>query len=936
MLVLQHNLLSMFAQRELNIVTGQKAKNAEKLSSGYKINRSADDAAGLSISEKMRQLIRGLGQSADNIQDGVSLIQTGEGALNEVHDMLHRIRELAVKASNVTNSVSDMNDINKEIQDIKKEMNRVYNTTEFNTKYLFKAPYVPDIEGVPNDFELFNGPDGKTPAGVLINNKRYTFGELGVPAHSSTDWVKEIKDPDHPDELIRLKLKAGDPPEKIHRVYVMTADDDGILINNLRAGLWGSTISQNGNNFSFSYRGMDLSIDADSGDLNDIINRLRTDNITENSWDAIPIESSGNRAVSSTRDTMTYNVTNGNKNSIESWAFRIEADDTGVGLVQTAGDDGITHTKTKWEDFSNVNGGASLPISDWGTEDEGNNPVTLDSSALYRYTDGGSAAYLTNGMSFDFNFLKNEASKAQTINGLTQNLSGSAVSSPIRTVTGDNVTVTGYSGLSNYHLQRDVLNRDFGDSGSSAAMKVSVERTMVKDSTVTDHEWRMILTEAYAKELTTFTDKRITTYTGIDSEKFYELDGTTEMTDTSEVSAYDNAVLAQKTENNINSGSSFQYVANTGLSAGWTSSVTSGVSSTPDTEVVRRDVFNSSGIKIGVVDITFNKTIDVERTTNKSYERNGSDLKNYKKNGANYEASSYNTYYVMDGSASDKDVDDNTYRAADGSDGSAQRYLQTGETWKAIKTYDLDHYTYSGKNSGGTTVMSSSGGQFLKTDGSATSITIHDNLGHTHTYNTENTGSILNTTISGNGASISLRYGTGSGNKTSEITITPNGPATRTFTKGTVSGGSSSNTELMVKVNPPEKHIPIQAGPQNLGSNVIDLNWPALSNSIVGISGAGTSTLAKSRATMDMADVAIEMISNVRSLMGALQNRLEHAYKINKNTEENTQSAESKIRDTDIPEEMVQYSKNNILSEAGRAMLSQANHQPESILSLLS
>ena len=116
--IVAHNILAMNAQRMYGINTNSKKKSAEKLSSGYKINRAADDAAGLSISEKMRKRIRGLNQGADNLKDGVSLCQTADGALMEVEDMIHRMNELAIKAANGTNSQSDREDINNEISEL--------------------------------------------------------------------------------------------------------------------------------------------------------------------------------------------------------------------------------------------------------------------------------------------------------------------------------------------------------------------------------------------------------------------------------------------------------------------------------------------------------------------------------------------------------------------------------------------------------------------------------------------------------------------------------------------------------------------------------------------------------------------------------------------------------------------------------------------------
>ena len=136
-MVLSHNLTAMNANRQLGIVTGKSAKSSEKLSSGYKINRAADDAAGLSISEKMRNLIRSLDQGSENIQHGTSLVQIADGELAEVNDMLHRITELSVKAANGTNSESDRKAIQEEISQIIKEIDRIHTTAKFNETYLF-------------------------------------------------------------------------------------------------------------------------------------------------------------------------------------------------------------------------------------------------------------------------------------------------------------------------------------------------------------------------------------------------------------------------------------------------------------------------------------------------------------------------------------------------------------------------------------------------------------------------------------------------------------------------------------------------------------------------------------------------------------------------------------------------------------------------------
>ena len=145
-MVVQHNLTAMNSNRMLNITTSSQAKSTEKLSSGYKINRAADDAAGLAISEKMRRQIRGLTQASSNAQDGISAVQTAEGALSEVHDMLQRMNELAVKSANGTNTTADRTYIQSEVEALQTEISRVATTTTFNEKSLLNGDFNEDLQ----------------------------------------------------------------------------------------------------------------------------------------------------------------------------------------------------------------------------------------------------------------------------------------------------------------------------------------------------------------------------------------------------------------------------------------------------------------------------------------------------------------------------------------------------------------------------------------------------------------------------------------------------------------------------------------------------------------------------------------------------------------------------------------------------------------------
>ena len=171
-MVVQHNLTAMNSNRMLGLTTASQAKSTEKLSSGYKINRAADDAAGLSISEKMRKQIRGLTQASANAQDGISAVQTAEGALTEVHDMLQRMNELAVKASNGTMSENDRSYVQNEIDQLVTEIDRVSITTKFNETYL--------LDGKAGDATKYTKASTSTTVAALGNTVATAIGKKGT------------------------------------------------------------------------------------------------------------------------------------------------------------------------------------------------------------------------------------------------------------------------------------------------------------------------------------------------------------------------------------------------------------------------------------------------------------------------------------------------------------------------------------------------------------------------------------------------------------------------------------------------------------------------------------------------------------------------------------------------------------------------------------
>jgi len=258
-MVVQHNLTAMNSNRMLGVTTSTQAKSTEKLSSGYKINRAADDAAGLSISEKMRKQIRGLTQASSNAQDGISAVQTAEGALNEVQDMLQRMNELAVKAANGTNSEDDRNYIQDEVNQLIKEIDRVSTTTKFNETYLLKGDDT-NKATIANPAVTVD----ETKAGDDANKAIYTI-TMGVTA-PTTDGAKSDVTMSLAGKTYSVTVEAGDTQENIADKFV-----NAINADQLDGGAIGKfTAAKDGNNITLTAakEGVDTLIKGENAEFN--------------------------------------------------------------------------------------------------------------------------------------------------------------------------------------------------------------------------------------------------------------------------------------------------------------------------------------------------------------------------------------------------------------------------------------------------------------------------------------------------------------------------------------------------------------------------------------------------------------------------------------------------------------------------------------------
>ena len=317
-MVVQHNLTAMNSNRMLGVTTSKQAKSTEKLSSGYKINRAADDAAGLSISEKMRKQIRGLTQASSNAQDGISAVQTAEGALNEVQDMLQRMNELAVKAANGTNSEDDRNYIQDEVNQLIKEIDRVSTTTKFNETYLLKgddttAATVGDTAatektagaaGTKQVYEIdFDGKitapaEGKSDVSFKVGSKTYSITvEAGDDAAKIGGKIKDALNNNKYSDKVGGDYTATNTDTKI----TLTATNNGEVADKdkLSAANSGVTLKASG------ILTLDLHVGADSTADNQI-----SVDIKQMSADVLGLKTGKSTTTAAKNDTLLVNGSN--------------------------------------------------------------------------------------------------------------------------------------------------------------------------------------------------------------------------------------------------------------------------------------------------------------------------------------------------------------------------------------------------------------------------------------------------------------------------------------------------------------------------------------------------------------------------------------------------------------------------------------------------
>lgn len=789
-MVIQSNIAAMFTGRQLNINTNNLRKSAERLSSGYRINRAADDAAGLTISEKMRWQIRGLNRASKNIQDGISFIQVAEGALNEEDAIVQRIRELSVQAANDTNTDSDRDAIQAEVEQLIEESDNIFKNTTFNTLHIWKDAYKARFTGDQLDMKFYNTSPGNQPDGIIWGDTRYSWDELGVNPYSGagtyiTDEVIDAveynagTDSYVPNgKKISLTFEsvadASGNVVSVNRVVDMTADEKGILMDGVLYE-WNQVEDENHVKGNFdpdnvtegtwsinTYNGYHVEFDVKDGeDIDDVIDGLNGDSLTYSTVRAVT-SYAASTAVSATMSE-TYVINSSNLGYVGT--YKLLADENGLSVKMSNTLDSTlagTYAFKSWQDLGVINS-----AGEW--EPNHNTDLTSEES---RY---------------------NEPDKTGVKDDHRDISSHKSIGYTVPTEIGGGVIGINILQGSNQQSVIDQLNN------------VTFTRTIESPTKVTRNATSSLESHIRSSSATYgggFT-KQYNLGRDFDSSSANLMSGT----GTTNSSGY--MTLSMKTAN------------------------------------TRRDG--------GSQDITYTCT------------RTGDSIKTSIKNSlTNIANSKYNNTSTLSLSfASDDGSSDLSFSYTIGLTDAEKQQIKDG----TLSAANLADSIYS---------------------------SIQNNL--------------------------------------SSVTVSNDGMAKQNvaYTEKTVREAIKTNVYTQMNY---KRGLMVQTGA--LKDQAVSIDYQILSASVIGITGLDVTSFENASQSISRCDSALETINSQRSLFGAYQNRLEHAKAVDDLTAENTQSAESKLRDADMSDEMVAYSAHNILVSAAQSMLSQANKSRETVLSLL-
>ncbi|MCM1467563.1 MAG: hypothetical protein NC086_05395 [Alistipes sp.] len=810
-MVIQHNMSSATANRNLKKVEKDRGVTTKRLSTGYRINSAADDAAGLTISEKLRWQIRGLNQASENIQDGISLIQVADGALTEVHAMLDRMKELAIQAANDTNTDEDRDAIQSEIDQIKSEINRISTDTVYNDDIrIFKPTKVPEIKGSPTDILVYHEDykGGVREGGIIYSGRRYAYDDMKNLDYDGNGNIKAGT------YTVKVYAEDGKTPIDIDlmfdggnripsgREYKLDPRKDGIYIDLIKHE-WkdikdaGGTALDPTNlqvgTYSFQHAGLTISFDVDNGmDFNSLLDSLKKDGLETyvlRSSDVTTITQPVNPSIGITsvnpvnaakQQYIPGNTSNNNSQ------YKMYADDNEIYMYIDASDSMTGQkqilTRRTWDEIGLNEWKRYNPDPKYNWVNPNSTVTGGEKNQGYTYTDD------ITGISVTFT-VDSEVSKGELINAINN--------WDIDVTTNNRMlfepTTSGSVGISHYthsgNLDAYGTHYDMGRT-MSTTLTLATSQPMAHDS-------------ANDKLSFTMTDANGTVY-------------------------------------------------------------------------------------------TFSSASNVANSVKSSVE---SDLRSYI---SRYASAYQNRLNGSGGSASAQDYGIISFTSDAGGYSMSLRYDEDYSGWLSDSMFTKTEYTsptYPYRKEWRVTY-------------NATSI-VNQLAGKINTLTNNITDSLKKTKMS-------VHTDTGNtidSNRIKSPIVTRN----KRYSSLSISG---------------DREVKIQAGCRQ--NQYIAIKLPPMNTGILRIGGVDVSTYDSASAGIDRIEWAIDYVSDMRSGYGATQNRLEAAKSIDETTEENSQAAESLLRDADMAEESVAYAKHNILLQVGQSILAQANHHPDNVLQMLS
>lgn len=1066
-MVIQHNVFALFASRENKVVLDKKEKSAEKLSTGYRINRAADDAAGLAISEEMRKQIRGLNRGAQNIDEGINYCRTADGALNEVHDMLQRMNELAVQAANGPNSDSDRAAISEEVDHIKTEIDRIFQTTRYNEEYIFKTdepeseeltPYELAFKAYPNNIFIYNETYDNgtaTYGGVSYNGKRYAWSTVSPTMFDpTTNMFRKGTYTLNASDGTRLTLTCenGSTPPQVSCEYTMMADAGGIKINDEKID-WKDVKDDKGmsinpkyieaKNYSFNYHGVKISFKPEpEDDFPDLLAKLsyvrwKSDYQIPNQDTALYGDFSSTRAYFSSNEQVREYISG---NSVASYTICASDGKKGFDGIWLKDKDGktVAGSEMTWE---------QLGIKEWG---DGSTDINKNRNYEYSCKDP-----INPGSYIKFSFtVINEISKDSAIEALdgvklvpSKDLSKISASNSVRvSLDGNTVSVDGNTAkilstsntINKYDTPEMILKEQYylGRDFEKEPHKY-VDENLTCVSTAGGIEVTVSYSYTIDGNTTTktFTGKNPTAVDDIKKAISISVNTSANgIVAARSLAGAKNPILQSLSElvpmtgngQNTNLKEVLQFASTSTISA---SPLKSTYTTNPNDSYAGAHIdFSGLGQGYGLMDLIgmgFNSTCascsnhySIQFVTNSmigsaqwnslttgnpyqyALENDGSDnltlyvnldsMSGTINDGAKFtnalidiinspkvKQSDFYRHYTKYATYEDDAI---LYVFDERSDHSNDPYVKNGQS-TAISAAFQPHAFKPPK---GTTVFDITlKDNDVKFDNNGNPINDYVKIQYQCDFSDMLSGDHLKITASdnANGAyvkSASSKYGyelydaknpNHSGLQRFDITkieldITDNLIQSQaeklvnsaiTNTRLDITGSKASysvdaevneNNAMVTNYNTPRQIIPPNSNGSfgdflniHCSSNARDfirIQRQKLSVKKLGLTKLSVATEPKATKAIAILENVLSKVSKSRSTFGAYQNRLEHAYAINQNTAENTQYAESQIRDTDMAEEMVKYSNADILSQAGTSMLAQANQMNQAVLNLLS